>query len=58
MTEFVGQGAVPCGQALLDQEHVAVGVLAPLSADPWRQIGHLEFDRTTAIVAHGVHEAG
>ena len=54
--EFVSEGAVPGGQTLLDQEDIAVGVLAPLPAHPGRQIGHLEFDRPFAILADGVDE--
>jgi len=33
-------------------------VLAPLPAHTGRQIGHLEFDRPVAILAHGIDEAG
>ena len=45
VAELMGQGAVPCGQALLDQEDVPVGVLAPLAAHAGRQVRHLELDR-------------
>ena len=58
VAEFVGQGAIPGGQALLDQEDVAVGVLAPLTAHPGRQVGRREFDRPAAVLADGVDESG
>ena len=58
VAELMGQRAVPCGQPLLDQEHVPVGVLPPLAAYAGWQIRHLELDGPIAVLADGADEAG
>jgi hypothetical protein len=56
VAELVGQGPVPGGQALLNQEDVTVGVLTPLTTHSRRQVRHLELDRSTAAIRHRLHE--
>ena len=58
MPEFVSQGAVPGRQTLLDEEHIAVGVLTPLAADPGGKFGHGQLDRPATIFAYRVDQTG
>ncbi|BBZ30914.1 hypothetical protein MMAD_52090 [Mycolicibacterium madagascariense] len=58
MAEFVRQRAVAGGQPVLDEEDVAVGVLAPLAADSRRQVGHRQLDRPAPTLGDGGDQAG
>jgi hypothetical protein len=51
--QFVGQGAVPGRQPVLDEEDIVIGVLPPLSAHARRKVGHGDLDRPALMLADG-----
>ena len=57
MAQFVREGPVSGGQALLDQEDVSIGVLPPLATHTRRQVRHLQLDGSAAVFCHRFHEA-
>ncbi|BBZ56918.1 hypothetical protein MPHO_39100 [Mycolicibacterium phocaicum] len=58
VAELVGERPVPGRESLLQEEHIAVVVLAPLTTNPWRQVGHGHLDRATTILTDRFDETG
>lgn len=57
VAELVCEGAVPGRQSTLDEEHVAVGVLTPLTTHADRKFFHGDLDGPATVFADSVDEA-
>ncbi|BBX85182.1 hypothetical protein MAUB_30550 [Mycolicibacterium aubagnense] len=58
VAELVREGPIPGRKAPLHEEHVAVVVLAPLSAYPGREVCHGHLDGAATIFTDCIDETG
>ena len=58
VAELVRERPIPGRESFLQEEHVTVVVLAPLSTDPGGKIGHGYLDRAATILTDRFDETG